>query len=366
MSPSKSLRWGIGLLLCLLSLSLQAQRRDYYPFFQQEYWFGHLPGARAEAMGRADVAVGNSITSRFSNPAGIGLIQDQEVDLSTSAPYYLATNADFYFAGYAQRIHPKLTVALSVFQLAIGPTGFTVDIGGDNYPLDEPKSTTLTATVAAEVLPGLQVGLNANYYRMKFFDDVRASGSFFLDAGALYSLQLPNEAELRAGVGVSNATFSEISFESPTGIEDDNVFPVTARGGVSYLQDFTINIPGAGEQSLDLLLTTEYQNLLNFAYRTAFKVGGEITLADVVAIRLGYYTRDEQDFGVANNRDRIHDFTYGFGFIIPTSRLTKGKLPFTLYLDYYALENPPVVYSAQRGPNKRGFALRLVSDLTSR
>lgn len=364
MSITPYLRGGAVLCLCLLTLGLSAQRRDYFPFFQQEYWFGHLPGARAEAMGRADVAVGNSVTSRFYNPAGIGLIEDWEADLTTSAPYYLARNADFYFAGYAKRLHPKLVAALSVHQLAIGPTGFTVDIAGDDYPLDKPTSATLTATVAAEVVPGLQVGVNANYYRMKFFDDVRAFGSVFLDAGALYSRKLSNDAEIRAGVGVSNATFGEIAFESPTGIEDDNVFPVTARGGVSYLQDFTIEIPGAGRQPLALLLTTEYQNLLNFQYRTAFKVGGELTLAEVLALRLGYYTRDEQDFGVANNRGRVHDFTYGFGFIIPLGRLSEGKLPFALHLDYYSLENPPLVFSAQRGPNKRGFALRLVSDLS--
>ncbi len=342
-----------------------AQRRPYFTLFQQEHFFGPVPGARSEAMAKTDVAVGGTVTSVWYNPAGVGTIADWEADLSTSGPFYVLRESDYYFAGFAKRIHPKIVAALSVNQLAIGPTSFQIDIAGQDYPVDEPTVTDFMATVAAEPLKGLHVGVNAHLFGMKNFNDVPADRTFYLDAGALYRFELANGAHLQAGASIVNLNYAKLRLTSPTGDTASNVFPVIGRAGVSYAQDFTVNIPGAGSQSLGLLVTTEFQDLFNSEFRSAFRLGGEAVLAEVLALRLGFFTLSEDDAGFSGNRARVNDFTYGFGIQVPVHRISDGKLPIDAMLDYYSLESPPVIFSGSRQPNKRGFGLRIVAHLPS-
>ena len=350
-----------GILLLLTLLPLQAQ----YNFrFQQEYFFGNLPSARTEAMGRADVAVGATANSLYFNPAGLGGIQTQEVALSTSGPFYVLKESDFYFASYAKRIHPKLVTAVSFNQLAIGPTTFTTDINGEDYEIDNPRSTNLALSAAAEPIPGLHIGLNANLFGLKYFDDAKNTKSFMLDAGALYRLTLVDENEkqqlFQAGISVTNITGSDIKLISPTGDEASNVLPILARVGIAYIAKTQISLPGAGEGPLALTLTAEYQNVLNNEYRTGLFFGSEAVIWDVLALRLGYFNSSQDDFGVANNRDRLRDLTYGFGFQIPLNELAQDGIPFDLHFDYVSLKHAPTIYSGSRTPNLRTFSFRLV------
>lgn len=124
-------------------------------------------------------------------------------------------------------------------------------------------------------------------------------------------------------------------------------------------------MPGGGTQPLTWTLTTEVQDLFNSQYRNTFQLGGEWVLAQALAFRMGYITQSENDFGIANNRDRFHDWTYGFGIILPTHNWFGAGFPFQTHLDYYSLENPPVTFSGPRRPNKRGFTLRLVHIFTT-
>ncbi len=358
-----------GGMLCLILVaglsSLQAQRRPYFPFFQQEHFFGPVPSPRTESMGRSEVAVGGTVTTSWHNPAGIGTIADWELDLSTAAPFYALRESDYYYAGVAKRLHPKLVTALSLNRLAIGPTSFTLNVDGQNYPVNEPYVNDLVATVAAELLPGLHLGVNAHLFTFKAFDEVAAARSFYVDAGALYALKLSGGGEVRVGASVVNLNYAELLLESPAGTSSSNVFPVIGRAGIAYEQGFDIEVPGAGTQSLRVLLSSEYQDLFNSPIRSAFRLGGEAVLADLLALRLGFFTQSEDDFGFANNRDRINAFTYGFGLKVPVDRLSGGKFPVSAHLDYYAMPSPAVIFSGSRLPNKRGFGLRVVALLPS-
>lgn len=350
----KKLLFGV----CLLMMhSVQAQ----YNFnFQQEYFFGNLPSARTEAMGRANVAVGGSVASQFFNPAGIGIIEDQEVALSTSAPFYVLANSDYYYAGYARRIRPNLIAAISVNQLAVGPTTFTVDINSVDHPLDKPTSTNIALTAAMEPIKGLHVGINANLYRMKFFDDVSVSNALHIDAGALYRLEIKPKQHLQFGASVNNVAKSSITFASPLGDEATSEFPVLARIGAAYVAETEITLPGAGTGPLALTFTAEYQNVLNNDYRTGILMGTEARVWNVFSLRLGYLSLNIDDRGFSTNKSRLANFTYGFGFQIPLPTLTDGKVPFDVHLDYVSLEPPSYIFGGSRISNMRTFGLRLV------
>lgn len=342
-----------------------AQSNEYYPLFQQEYFFGTLPSARAEAMGRTGVALGGDPSAYYNNAAGIGTIDTWAAEVSTSAPYYVLRESDYYFASFVKRLHPKVVAGLHVHRFGVGPTTFTLDIAGEDFELDKAAITDLAATVAYEPLDGLHLGVNAHFYNWKNFEDVPAFRSFYLDAGALYERPLANGAELRLGASVLNLNGADITMTSPIGTSSSNVFPIIARAGIAYDQRWQVVIPGAGEQSLQLLLTTEYQDVLNGDVRTAFRFGSELTLADVLIVRLGLFTRSEDDLGFQNNRDRISDVTYGFGLLIPVEKMSDGRWPVQLRLDYYSLESPPAVFSGTRLPNKRGVGIRVISSLSA-
>ena len=358
-----TLVWALGLALPAFA---QLGGRPYFPFFQQEFFFGNLPSPRAEAMGRTGVALPGSPTSYLYNPAGIGTVEDWSAELSTSGPFYLLGASDYYFAGFVKRLHPKLVAGLNLHRFAVGPTTFSVDIAGQDFALQSPATNDLAATVAVEPVTGLHLGLNAHLFHWHLFDDSPDARSLYLDFGALYTRELASGDRLTAGLGVVNITGDEITFESPIGTSSSNVFPIIARVGLTYQTDMVVSIPGAGEQPLALLFTTEYQDLLNNEFRTAFRLGSEATLADVLAVRLGVYTRSEDARGVSNNRGRVTDITYGFGFILPLERLSDGRIPARLALDFCALEPPPLIVQGTRLPNRRSFGLRLVSDLPTR
>jgi len=354
--------WILTIMCCLSALATLGQNRPYFPFFQQEYFFGLHPSARSEAMGRTDVAMGGAISSAYYNPAGIGFIEDWEATVSTSGPYYALQNSDYLFTGYARRWRSRWVAGINIHQFGTGPSPFQVNIAGERFDLDRPVVNDLALTVAGEVLPGLYVGVNGHFFIWKIFPDVPAACAFYADAGALYKIT-QGDRKISVGAGFVNLTGTEISFSSPINTSSSNFFPMILRVGGAYENKVQLTLPGLGAQTIQYTATLERQDLINNAFRKAWRVGGEAILFDALAIRLGAFTQTEDDMGISTNRSRIFDVTYGFGLILPVYKWWNGDLPFTVHMDYYALENPPLTTNSRRFSNKRGFMVRVVSTL---
>ncbi len=332
--------------------------------FQQEYFFGRMPSAQIEAMGGADVAVGGSGPSLFFNPAGIGLVANQEVTLNISAPFYALVNSNYTFLSYVRRVNDRLVGAVSVNRFSMGESSFTVDIAGGDYPVETPVINNFAATGAFSVTGAVQAGVNLNVFRWKLFDDVSASSAFLGDVGATWTKELASSsntpATLRVGASVTNLTFSSITFSAADGAEASAEFPAVARVGVSYAVHREVSVRGAGDMPVALLATFEVQDVLNNEFRTGVRFGVEGRFYEVLSIRLGAFTHKLDDFDVANNKSTLSDITYGFGIAIPVSRFTGGKLPADVHVDYVSLKQPPYVESGRRLANMRGFTFRLV------
>ena len=348
--------------------ALLLAQRPYNSNFQQEYFFGRLPGVKTEAMGLADVAVGGTVPSLFLNPAAIGLIRNWEAVAVNSAPFFVLRESDNYFLGYAQRINSRMTGAVSLNQFAMGPSSFDITIGNTKYPVDKPKVSNLALSFAGELLEGLQAGININYLHWTYIDEVPAAKTFHADAGLLYRLPLTEAAgeekgasRMQFGASLANFSFAKINFKGPAGEEASNVFPAIFRIGAAWFIDTEIPFPEAGMQPLSLVVTAEYQDLLNNEFRTAFRLGSEAVLFHVLALRMGLYTQSEDDLGLSINDSRYSDFTFGFGIIVPFARLTKSKWPFNMHVDYTSLKQKSGITG--RLPNMRGFSIRLVAPL---
>ena len=235
----------VSFLLSLGSLSAQ-----YVSGFQVEYFYGNLPGAKVEAMGMADAAVGGTVASSFFNSAGLGGIEKQEVYLSTSAPYYVLKNSNYWYAGYARRIIPRIVAAFSVNNFTIGETTFDVNIGDQKYPVTKGLTSNYALSVAGTPLKGLYIGFNFNLFRWKLFDDVIAAATFNIDGGLLYKLEIRDLEKLRHhaqfGVSANNFTGSKITWKAPDGSQAANDLPLIGRFAAAYFFGTDINLPVAG------------------------------------------------------------------------------------------------------------------------
>lgn len=362
---------------------------QYNNRFQQEYFYGNLPSAKAEAMGMADAAIGGSVASMFFNSASLGGIENQEVFLSTSAPYYVLRNSNYTYAGYARRINSKLVAAFSLHNFDVNKTTFNVDIGSIDYPVTKGLTSNYALSIAGTPIEGLYFGLNLNFFRWKLFNNVNASGTFHIDGGAQYKLVLPEQENIKHhaqfGMSINNFTKSKITIKAPdsnntiseldnistkaalTAIQNNNQstteLPMIGRYAAAYFIERDLVIPKAGTGSLDFTFTVEYQNTFNSDFYNTFSLGMESVLWKVLAFRLGYFTQSLDDGGQSVNYSRLNDITYGFGTIIPLNHLTNDKYPFRIHLDYVALNPPPHSGHGRRIANMRTFTLRAVWTL---
>lgn len=352
----------IIILGCLLPTLSWAQDDRQYRDGQEEY-FGsaQLPSMRAEAMGKAQVAIGGDVMQSFINPASIGTINFRSLSLSSSGPFYILTESDYGYLGYAQRINDSKWVGgVSVRAFFIGPSTFKAYIQNQGYELDKAKIINTTLTVAREILPGLQLGLNANLYRLRLFSNAKASHMPHLDLGLLYTKALREGQNLRLGLSINNFLFGRIAYKAPNGDEDAFNMPAVLLLGVSYSGETSLDLPQAGTGSLRYLLTVEAQDYLNSKYYSALRFGGEIEIWDILALRIGAFRYNVDDGGFTVNFVKIRDFTYGFGLIVPLDKLSKREWPIRMHLDYTSLRQAQTsTFGGGRTPNMRGLSIRL-------
>ena len=343
---------------------------QYISGFQVEYFYGNLPSAKTEAMGMADAAIGGSVASSFFNAAGLGGIENQEVFLSTSAPFYILRNSNYTYAGYARRLNSKIVAAFSLHNFDMNKTTFQVNLGANDYPVTKGLTSNYALSVAGTPIEGLYIGLNFNFFRWKIFNNVNAAGTFHIDGGALYKLELPEQKNIRhhaqLGMSFNNFTKSKIKWEAPDGNSTSNELPLIGRYAIAYFIGRDINIPAAGTGPLDFTFTLEYQNSFNSDYNNIFSLGMESVLWNVLAFRLGYFSQSLDDRGQSVNYSRTNDITYGFGTIIPLNKLTDDKLPLSIHIDYVALKPPSTSGFGGRIPNMRTFSLRAIWTLENK
>ena len=368
-------RWSLLfflLFLLLASVNINVKAQDYNGGFNVEYFFGNLPSARAEAMGKSSVAIGAGLDAQFLNPASIGNVKVREIALSTSAPFYALRKSNYFYAGYAQRVFPKLAVAAVLHQFNTGTTTFDIGIGGKKYPyLDKPMSTNLSVAAAYEILPDLLVGTNINLYLWGLFKEISRDKTVFIDFGLQYEKQIFKNSELKQnakfGFSLINATGATLTFSSPDDLQSTQPFPIIGRFGIAYERNGKISIPKAGSGDFDFIFTIEHQNVFNYDYRTSFQLGAEAIFWKVLAVRAGFISQDNDDGGRPEfNRDKASAPTYGLGTIVPVSEMGKGKVPFDVHIDYTTIKPLDFSILFGRPTNVRTFTVRLVWTKTDK
>ncbi len=137
-------------------------------------------------------------------------------------------------------------------------------------------------------------------------------------------------------------------------------FPSIWRTGVSN-NFYYYNKIYSKSYLVGLTLAVEYQNVLNYKYRTAYKFGSQLSLLNILFFRLGYYDETE-NAGYSNSIGDIKKWTYGFGFMLEFNKLLNANIPIKLTLNYANLPQPTYIVNRSNWKNFTVYDLIISYD----
>lgn len=304
---------------------------ETYTEAMAELYFGRQPSARSEALGKCGAGLSQGVYASSDNPGLLSFESHSQLGLSKSSPYYELDDSRFTYVGALYKKPGYGTFGISSYYYHC------------YYPLTEveDKQTAYTLSYAFLLFPDFSIGVNLNWMRDQVSSPIthRDVNAFPVDVGLVKTFadsqgQVPDWLkETQIGVSVLNVLASEIG--------DDQYkypLPVVAKGGgsarlaLSQLPDW-----------LSVLMTAEYQHVLNSKVHRCYKFGSEITVSHWLSVRLGYYKESVDHYNNTLYRKYIEDVTYGLGVKIPFNQWTQS-IPLEIQLDLVHLNQPSFNY----------------------
>lgn len=264
------------------------------------------PGARADAMGRADVALASDATAIWWNPAALAYRTDKVISLMhTQLVPDLANDVYYENLGYAMHVPGWGGLGASLIYLTYG-TSTAVDINGDAKGDFTSWEISPQIALGTELTPGVAVGVTLKYVYIMLAPDWATQGlgkgngdSFGADLGLLLRSKalLPSfPLPISIGINVQNLG-PNISFISQ---DQADPMPRNLKAGIGVQ---LLN-------STDLKGTVAYDYNKSLVYsdeKPVHNMGAELSYKDFIAARLGYIYDKQGD---------IMDMTFGAGFVI--------------------------------------------------
>jgi len=285
------------------------------------------PGARTTAMGLSTVSLSNRAEALFSNPAGMGNIENYDVQLSHT-DWFLDTKiysfaAGFNFNGFVIGVFGSYLDYGSIEVTEVSGLKFnddyTVFNPGVTGQIINPSSEYVGIALAKEITNKFIFGLSGKYVRE---DLVAAEASVLaIDAGLTYETGYKS---IKIGGAVTNFGLSEVKFldskqyqqvnqqYDPTAEEPGDSIITKTVTGESYPipQTFAFGISAYLISPDDCLLSNNDMVKLLFAYQLQHprdydmqhNLGLEFSWQDVIYLRGGYKLNYDEE-----------GLTFGFG-----------------------------------------------------
>ena len=255
------------------------------------------PGARADAMGRANVALTNDATANWWNPAALADVDQRIFSLMhTQLVPGLADDVYYEYLGYTQHVEGWGGVGGSLIFLTYGKSVATNEAGTE---LGTFSSYELSPSISlgTQIASGLSAGISLKYVYVslapkQFLAEGEAGtgDTFAADLGLLW--QVPR-FPARVGVNVQNLG-PDISF-----ISEDQADPIGRNlkvgVGVKPYESESFRVLVEGDINKTLIYSDE---------KPIYNVGAELGLGNYGALRLGY---------IYDKAGDIRDPTFGLG-----------------------------------------------------
>jgi len=310
-----------------------------YNDFAREIFFGRLPSAKSEAMGRIVTLNLDPYFVSQSNPANLLSTKGVAVFYSNSSTFYGYNDASYHYAGISYNTQKFGAIAFNLLLFNSGATIFIPQGGVSfNNPFEE-KRFLYTLTYSNKIKDWFSLGINANLFVADFGEGQMYSDSFF-ELGLSRDFNLIKKSEIKDDLTVGTQ-IKNIFNQSFTAIDEaqSDAFPSIFRIGISnQLEYFDLDIYKIA-YLLGFTIAFEYQDLLNSGKRTAYKTGGELALLDIAFLRGGYYSETKFNYGI-NSTDKLEEFTYGFGLKLDFEKYIANNFPLILLFDFVSLAQP--------------------------
>ena len=338
----------IVLFLFVLSNSIFAQN---YNDFARELFFGRLPSAKTEAMGRILTLNFDPYFVSQSNPANLVNTKGVAVFYAYSSPLYGLKDANYNYAGVSYNNSKIGAFAFNVLRFDYGLTFYQT---GEHDPIVigtfEPTRELYTLTYSNEIKDWFSFGINANLFVMV---ENESFTSTFFEIGLSRNFTVIQNSELKdeLTIGTQLKNIFNQSFSAVDQAQAD-AFPSIFRIGVSNSIEYTDTDVFEKAYLLGFTIGLEYQDLLNSGKRTAYKVGGELSFLDIIFLRSGYYNETTY-----SSEGELEDFTYGFGLKLDFEKYITNNFPLVLVFDFVTLEQPSYVTDISNWDNFTTFTL---------
>ncbi len=330
----------------------------------QELFFGWQQGARAEAMGRSFASVSGDALSYSYNPAGMASLEGLNLSGSFAGPYYLLDTAKYNYFSASYKIKKYGTVGFSRDYFTYGYDVIVTDEFGNVTGKYEPHVTNFRLTLSSEVIKDLLVGINLNLLQERYGSDIsignERSGNndvFYIDLGVIKSFNIQS-MKMNHKINIGSSLININSAEYGTDASQGDKLPVILRLGASYVLSVKDKSIVKKLNSYNVLVNAEYEDLLNSKYYGGFHSGLEFTFLEMLSLRGGYYTREIDD-NCINCKDKLSEFTYGFGLNIPVRQLSDSHVPLEVNFDYINLKQPSYITNKDDWNNFHVYTIRV-------
>jgi hypothetical protein len=346
----------LSLMIC------SASRGQAQSWLGASSFFGHQPDARSEAMGRGNVALQGDVRNMSFNPAALMDLHGLDVYLHSADKWYTFENSEFEQGAMTYRIGERWSFGTAVdgssissehltFGDMIEPRRGFIYQTEDGFVAPTPR---LMLALASAPIEDLNVGIAVGNIPL----DKEDQDVVYRSLGLSHGGELPTTGSLhhaiRVGASMQNLTFSEESStvyhmdyfgQVDTSYQITDRIPAIFRGGFGYTARWRSGWLCDTLPTVAFTAHVQYDDDLTQRNRSAMRIGCEVLILDILAVRGGWYRESVDDQELPNTfTNALEQFTYGFGVQLPLGALTKGKAPIVIGFDYTSL--PQVSYYA--------------------
>jgi hypothetical protein len=343
------------LFFILFLLAFQNLFSQVYHGGYENIFFDRFAEAKNEAIGKI-LSVGNdSYFILFANPAINTNGKEVSAYYTNSSHYYLNNDFGFKYFGTTINIGDIGAFGFSMANYDWGKFYYMTSESpnGKEYNASE---KLYTFSYANSIGTLINFGVEANLYVDSRRYDKTPKETFFtvgLSKNIIVSDLKSAKDIFITGLQTINIFGQGMEYENGT-VADGGVlkstdyFPSIIRIGVENEYSYFDNDIYSNSYLYRVRASLEYEDLLNYKYRTTYKLGAEISLLNIFSLRCGYFSSSLQN--INNSRESLENFTYGAGLNLDFRELTK-KIPFAFAIDYVSLEQPSYVTNINNWSN---------------
>jgi hypothetical protein len=326
-------------------------------FLLPMYW-ERLTDSRAEAMGKT-VCTGRNINTSYYNPAA--LANANGLELSST---YVEVKDDgnptkmFLYNAIAGKVSKYVNLELSRFAYHVRFNDLTTP----RIPWYNLFSV-YTIGVASEPIDDLHIGFNGKLMTVRLHQsslgesDNKTDYIFTSDFGLIKDFRINKSNVLTSAFSITNYTSTEYDVSEYYGESVEIDVPVVGTIGLAY--EFQ-----SSKKYLDTLswfssiVQVEYGDNLISRYRSSIKGGLEVSLLDLLSVRIGYFFETQDAAQDLIYKSAVSGVTFGVGLQLPFNRLYK-RVPFSVYFDFARLPEESRYVSAFSYENRMFNSLNL-------